>query len=65
MVDRAETLRRRVALYRRYLKEGTDAHLAGRYLREIISATMELDRITDEARSRADRFRLREREGRP
>ena len=46
-------------------KEGTDAYLAGRYLREIISATMELDRITDEARSRADRFRPREREGRP
>ena len=31
---RAETLRRRIALYRRYLNEGVDSELAETYLRE-------------------------------
>jgi len=31
----AENLRRRVALYRRYLREGVDAELASEYLRTI------------------------------
>ena len=35
MDDTAETLRRRIALYRRYLREGVDGELAGEYLKTI------------------------------
>jgi hypothetical protein len=35
MEERAEMLRRRIALYRRYLREGVDAALAGEYVRQI------------------------------
>jgi len=35
MTDSAATLRRRVALYRKYLSEGVDADLARTYLAEI------------------------------
>lgn len=46
MEDRAEALRRCIALYRRLLEEGADVDLARHYLREIISATTQLERIT-------------------
>ena len=42
MQDRAELLRRRVAMYRRYLADGVDALLARHYLREIVAAEAEL-----------------------
>ena len=42
---RAEHLRRRIELYRRYLREGVDAGLAADYLREIVEAEAELARI--------------------
>ena len=42
MNERAELLRRRIALYRRYLAEGVEAELAGHYLREIMDAEVEL-----------------------
>lgn len=51
MEDRAETLRRRIALYRRYLEGGADADLASQYLRAILTAEMELERISGEKRS--------------
>jgi hypothetical protein len=43
--DRAELLRRRVALYRRYLREGVDGGLAIEYLRRIAEDEVELGRI--------------------
>jgi hypothetical protein len=42
MDDHADRLRRRVALYRRYLAEGVSAELAVVYLREIAEAEAEL-----------------------
>lgn len=50
MEDRAETLRRRIALYRRYLEEGVSADLASQYLRQIMAAKLELEGITGEKR---------------
>ena len=50
MEDRAETLRRRIALFRRYLEEGADCELAGHYLREIMMAGRELERLSDDKR---------------
>ena len=38
-------LRRRIALHRRYLREGVDAALAAEYLREIALAEAELAHI--------------------
>jgi hypothetical protein len=35
--DTAEALRRRIALYRQYLKEGVSGELAGEYLKTIIA----------------------------
>jgi hypothetical protein len=43
--DRAELLRRRIALYRRYLREGVEAALALEYLRHIAENEAELNRI--------------------
>jgi hypothetical protein len=40
--DRAEVLRRTVALYRRYLREGVSDTLAATYLRKIALAEIEL-----------------------
>ncbi len=37
MSETAETLRRRVALYRGYLREGVNAELASAYLRSILA----------------------------
>jgi hypothetical protein len=45
MEERADTLRRRIALYRRYLAEGIDADLAQTYLRELAEAEAELSEI--------------------
>ena len=42
MIDRAEALRRRIALYRNYLRGGVSAGLAAEYLREIAAAEAEL-----------------------
>ncbi len=50
MKDRAETLRRRIALYRRYLSEGVDAELAQWYLRQIVEAEAELANLEGEKR---------------
>jgi hypothetical protein len=54
-MDRAETLRRRVAIYRRHLQEGATAELAAVYLREIASAEAELAAIEGEDQEPADR----------
>jgi hypothetical protein len=43
--DRAELLRRRIALYRRYLGEGIEGALALDYLRQIAEAEAGLNRI--------------------
>jgi hypothetical protein len=43
--NRAELLRRHIALYRQYLAEGVEADLAGCYLREIVAAGAELAEI--------------------
>jgi len=42
MKERAEILRHRIALYRRYLSEGVDAQLAAQYLVDIAGAEAEL-----------------------
>lgn len=36
VVESAETIRRRIALYRRYIRDGVESELALRYLREIV-----------------------------
>jgi len=41
----SQILRRRIALYRRYLREGVDAALAGEYLRQIRDDEAELATI--------------------
>jgi hypothetical protein len=48
--DRAELLRRRVALYRRYLREGVDGGLAIEYLRQITEDEAELGRTESSER---------------
>lgn len=45
MEDRAEILRRRIALYRRYLREGVNTALAAEYLRQIADDEAELAEI--------------------
>jgi hypothetical protein len=42
MIDRADALRRLIALYRRYMAEGADTDLAWQYLHEIATAEAEL-----------------------
>jgi hypothetical protein len=49
MDDRADMLRHRVALYRRYLAEGVSAELAIVYLREIAEAEAELAGIVGQS----------------
>lgn len=44
---RAETLRRRIALYRRYLHDGVSASLARQYLKEIAAAEAILAKLAD------------------
>lgn len=48
MDERAEMLRRRIALYRRYLAEGVDAELAWHYLNEIASAESQLAELREQ-----------------
>jgi hypothetical protein len=45
MEERADILRRRIALYRRYLREGVDAALAGEYVCQIRDDEAELATI--------------------
>jgi len=45
MEERADMLRRRIALYRRYLREGVDVALAGEYLRQLAEDETELTEI--------------------
>jgi hypothetical protein len=45
MEERADMLRRRIALYRRYLSEGVDAALAGEYVRQLAEDEVELAAI--------------------
>jgi len=47
MEERADALRRRIALYRRYLAEGVDADLAQTYLRDLSEAEAELSEIAE------------------
>ena len=49
--ERAELLRRRLELYRRYLREGVDASLAEQYLRQIAEDEAELRQIGTDKRS--------------
>lgn len=54
--DRAAVLRRRIELYRNHLRRGVDAELALEYLRQIMAAEAELQRIVGNgAASRARR----------
>ncbi len=48
MKEQVEILRRRIALYRRYLAEGVDADLAKEYLAAILAAEAELARIDNQ-----------------
>jgi len=50
MKDRAEFLRRQIALYRRYLADGVAEVLANKYLSEIAKAEIELAEIEKENR---------------
>jgi hypothetical protein len=43
--NRAELLRRRITLYRRYLREGVEGTLALEYLKQIAEDEAELNRI--------------------
>ena len=45
MEERADMLRRRIALYRRYLREGVDATLVGEYVRQLGEDEAELAAI--------------------
>jgi hypothetical protein len=49
---RADGLRNKIALYRRYLADGVDADLAERYLREIKRTEAELARIDEDSDQR-------------
>lgn len=52
MDDRADMLRRRIALYRRYLREGVDAAIARDYLEQILKDEAELAEIEPSDRRR-------------
>ena len=45
MEERADILRRRIALYRRYLREGVDAAIVGEYVRQLWEDEAELAAI--------------------
>jgi hypothetical protein len=49
--ERAELLRRRIALYRRYLREGVNGGFAIEYLRQIAEDEAELSHIEPNQRS--------------
>lgn len=49
--DRATVLRRRIDLYRSYLKQGVDTERAREYLRQIMADQAELERIDEAARA--------------
>jgi len=49
--DRATLLRRRIDLYRSYLKDGVDAECAREYLRQIMADQAELERANEERHS--------------
>lgn len=44
---KADALRRRIALYRSYLRDGVNATLAKQYLREIATAEAVLAKLVD------------------
>ena len=50
MEDRVETLRRRIAVYRRCLREGAEGTLAAVYRNEIAKAELELAELIGEHR---------------
>jgi hypothetical protein len=50
MEERAEFFRRRIELYRHYLREGVDAGLAVDYLRQIVEDEAELREIGTDRR---------------
>lgn len=54
MEDRAETLQRRIAVYRHCLQEGAEGTLATVYLNEIAKAEIELTELLSE-RATAER----------
>jgi hypothetical protein len=49
--DRATVLRRRIDLYRSYLKKGADTERACEYLRQIMADQAELERVDEVARA--------------
>ena len=49
MGDRADTLRRRIAYYRRRLSEGVDVGLAQEYAQQILADQEELARLEADA----------------
>jgi hypothetical protein len=51
MEERAELLRRRIELYRGYLREGVDASLPEQYLRQIVEDEAALREIGTDKRS--------------
>lgn len=51
MTAAADKLRRRIALYRRYLREGLDGDLSVIYLEEIGKAELELHRLLGDGAS--------------
>jgi hypothetical protein len=52
MDERAAILRRRIELYRRYLREGVDAWMAAEYLQQIVADEAELAEIEGRPESR-------------
>jgi len=51
-MSRAEQLRRKIALYRQYLREGVDSERAATYLREIKQMEAKLDEIEGDSDKR-------------
>ncbi len=56
--DRATVLRRRIELYRNHLRRGVDAELAREYLRQIMAAEAELQRIAGNGTARRPRQKI-------
>lgn len=50
--DRATVLRRRIDLYREYLRQGVDADRAREYLRQILAAEAELECMSEQSKPR-------------
>ena len=51
---KADALRRRIALYRGYLREGVNANLARQYLKEIAKAEAALATLGEHNKKRTD-----------